>query len=236
MRFLKNKLLRAQKAREKRQSNFNPLTDLCRPEKNNIKPQNVKIEESIFPNYRSYVSQSIQTPLDGVNIEEYSQSETNSTETSESHFNIVPEPEITISLKKICPSATKNIMINFGKAIISFVTSIIAIQYLRPRLLIENLSFSQFNIFVTQGKMKISGMRALRSLLKIEDDDSPELKACKRVFQYMSETFIKYYSYEWVMKSRLVHKEVYLACRLKMLRRIQNPEQFTYILMKNESW
>ena len=126
--------------------------------------------------------------------------------------------------------ATKNIVVNFGKAIASFAASSLAFPYLADLIEKENITSADFTQFINKSKSKIGGIDSFRNLLLINEDcDAPKLQACKRVFAGIAEIFIKYFSVNWITHGRVTHKLVYLKYRFKILRRIRNPEMFTYI-------
>lgn len=126
--------------------------------------------------------------------------------------------------------ATKNIVINFGKAIASFAVSPLATPYLEQILEKENITSKEFTDFVNEAKAGIGGIDSFRLLLLIDESrDTPRLAACKRAFAAISTVFIKYFSVNWITHGRVAHKLTYLKYRFKVLRRIQNPEFFTYI-------
>jgi len=60
-------------------------------------------------------------------------------------------------------------------------------------------------------------------------EDSKEVAAVKRGFAEVGEVFIKNFSVNWAFHSRVFHKEAHLKFRYKMLRRVRNPELFTYL-------
>lgn len=124
---------------------------------------------------------------------------------------------------------TKNIVINFGRAISSFATSKLSLDYLEPLIVQEKVMLSGFTNFISTRKVAIGGISSLRSLLLITCQDSEEDAAYKRIFKALSEIFIKYFSVNWITHGRMGHKSVYLKYRFKMLRRVQNPETFTYL-------
>jgi len=124
---------------------------------------------------------------------------------------------------------TKNITINYSKAIISFATSYLASPYLKPLLDKENLQVSEFNDFILGAKQNIGGISSFKRLLLAHPGDSPRETLFKKIFTFISEIFIKYFSVNWIMHGKVTHKITYLKYRFKMLRRIQNPEDFTYI-------
>lgn len=125
--------------------------------------------------------------------------------------------------------ATKNLAKNYGKAIASFATTEIALPYLVPILLKEGLSMSDFLTYMKLAKDSIQGIDSFRAFLLITKGDSALNVAQKRAFQGISIAFIKYFSVNWIMHGRISNKIVYLKYRFKVLRRIQNPESFTYL-------
>lgn len=127
-------------------------------------------------------------------------------------------------------NSTKNMSINYGKTISSFSTSQLAIPYLEPYLKSCEVVLHDFVSFVNQAKGNIGGISSLRSLLVIDEkSDAKQIVIFKRIFKMIAEVFIKYFSVNWITHGRLTHKLVYLKFRAKMLRRIQNPELFTYV-------
>lgn len=126
-------------------------------------------------------------------------------------------------------SDTKNITINYGKAIISFATSSLALPYLKPLLQRFEITLGDFISFISPSKSGIGSIGSLRNLLLIFQDDLERVVACKKVFRLIGEIFIKFFSVNWIIHGKVVHKMTYLKYRSKMLRRIQNPEYFTYI-------
>ena len=132
------------------------------------------------------------------------------------------------STKNQCHN-TKNISINYGKAIISFAVSHLAIPYLEPWLKDAKIAYPEFIAFLEKSKESIGGIKGLRSLLMTCPEDNPQMLAYKNTFKVISEVFIKYFSVSWIIHGKVVHKMTYLKYRFNMLRRIRNPENFTYI-------
>jgi len=124
---------------------------------------------------------------------------------------------------------TKNIVKNYGKAICTFAVSYPALPYLAVILEEQHLPLEQFVKYINQIKDSIDGLHHFRSILLINEDDSSELVAKKKAFIAIGKVFIKYFSVNWIYNSRVFHKEAHLKFRFKMLRRIQNPELFTYL-------
>ena len=125
--------------------------------------------------------------------------------------------------------STKNIAKNFGKAICNFSISAISLPYLTPILEKEHIEYSAYKIFIKRSKQNIDGLFSFRSVLLVEENDTEQIKAAKRVFKAIGEIFVKYFSVNWIYHGKVLHKKAHLTFRFKMLRRIQNPELFTYL-------
>jgi len=118
----------------------------------------------------------------------------------------------------------KKININYVKAIVSFANSHIAIPYLKTLLQSENVRFTDFTNFMNPEKVQINGICAFEALITIGKTDDAITAACKRMLKALSVVFIKYFSVNWIIHSKLTNKLAYLKHRFKILRRIQNPE------------
>jgi len=125
--------------------------------------------------------------------------------------------------------STKNVVKNYGKAICSFAVSDLALPYLNPIIMNENVKLEDFVHFVSSIKETIESIQSFRTVLLESEDDKEEIKAFRRIFASIGEVFIKYFSVNWIFSGRVTHKDAHLKFRFKMLRRIKNPENFTYI-------
>jgi hypothetical protein len=125
--------------------------------------------------------------------------------------------------------ATKNIVKNYAKAIANFVLSPISLPYLYAILKDKSNSLDEFLDFVKVAKESIQGIDTFRYFLLAQENDSSELRAFKDTFKAISIIFIKYFSVNWIAHSRLKNKLVYLKYRFRILRRITNPDSFTYL-------
>ena len=125
--------------------------------------------------------------------------------------------------------STKNIAKNYGSAIASFACSDLCKPYIKPLLRQEHITSNTFQKFAQHAKKSILGIDSFRNTLLIKTEDSEESAACKRIFQKIAEIFIKYFSVNWIFTAKIMHKLVYLKYRYKILRRVQNPEFFTYM-------
>jgi len=126
-------------------------------------------------------------------------------------------------------AGSKNVVKNFGKQMASFSCSVLSMPYLVPLAQQFNVTTSGFLDWIEEHKTRINSISALRSLLLITEDDSPEVKSYKKIFQQLGEIFIKYFSVNWIFNGRISNKLVHLKYRFRMLRRIRNPESFTYL-------
>lgn len=121
------------------------------------------------------------------------------------------------------PYSNKRILADFGEAISSFVSSDLALPYLSP-FLYDNMSLGGFRDFVESKNYVLTTTGRFYSLLRVEDDDEEEVVIYKKIFRNLAEIFIKYFSVNWIINSKLNNKLVYLKNRLKVLRRIRNPQ------------
>jgi hypothetical protein len=140
-----------------------------------------------------------------------------------------PEKPKRKAKKQKTRNPTKNISINYGKAIISFAISHVALPYLAEFFDDFDYCYSRFVNFLKDCRKRMNGMHALKSFLIVEKKDDEEMRQFKYVFQKISEVFINYFSINWITYGKVSEKLVYLKYRSKMLRRIKNPEMFTYI-------
>ena len=125
--------------------------------------------------------------------------------------------------------ATKSIAKNYGKAICSFSCSELAIPYLDPLLKQENTNRADFIQFMKSAKRSIESLQSFRSLLLITAKDDIRTASFKKIFGLLGEVFIKFFSVNWIFSGKILHKESHLQFRFKMLRRIKNPQFFTYL-------
>jgi hypothetical protein len=124
---------------------------------------------------------------------------------------------------------TKNIVKNYGQAICKFTSSPLALPYLNEFLKRENVDLKGFIAFISKSKSSIDGIQHFRSVLLPKKNDSKLITSYKKMFQDISEVFIKYFSVNWIFHSKVFHREAHLKFRFKMLRRIKNPKLFTYL-------
>jgi hypothetical protein len=86
--------------------------------------------------------------------------------------------------------------------------------------------------FITHaGKMReyIQNINNFRSAILPLETDTEEVKRHKRIFRKLAEIFMKYFAVNWIFSGKLHYRKVYLKHRGSMLRRIRQPESFTYL-------
>jgi len=135
--------------------------------------------------------------------------------------------------KPACPEGnSKNIVKNYGKALCSFASSNIAVIYVEgivSKKGYKSVKTCNFMSYIKGKKESINSIESLRKLLIAEENDAEEIKAYKDIFKEVSVTFLKYFAVNWIYGGKLMHKNAHLKYRFKMLRRVQNPEFFTYL-------
>jgi len=123
----------------------------------------------------------------------------------------------------------KNVVKNYGKAMCTFAYSDLATPYLEPIVKEENVTLNGFTEWIQDNKERVDSIDSLRWLLLPSSKEDEETACYKRVFQKISEIFLKFFSLNWIYSGRLTHKETHLSFRRKMLRRVKNPVLFTYL-------
>ena len=135
--------------------------------------------------------------------------------------------------KPTCPKGhSKNIVKNYGKALCAFASSHLAVPYLEN--MIEKNDYSTIEVvlfaeYIKEKKAQVNNIESLRRLLIVDNDDDDEMSVYKKLFKEISIIFLKYFSVNWIYSGRLKHKDAHLKFRFNMLRRVQNPEKFTYL-------
>jgi len=123
----------------------------------------------------------------------------------------------------------KNVVKNYGKAMCSFAYSDLARPYLEPIVKEEKVTVDGFSEWIQDNKERVDSIDSLRWLLLPTPKEDEDTVKYKRVFQKISEIFLKFFSLNWIYSGRLTHKETHLSFRRKMLRRVKNPVLFTYL-------
>jgi hypothetical protein len=124
---------------------------------------------------------------------------------------------------------TKNIVKNYGNAIVGFAISSLAVPYLEHFSKHESFKISDFQKYFARKKGSISGISTFRTLLEESEKDTSIERVYKRIFRELAVVFVKYFSVNWIFSGKLKHKIAHLKFRYPILRRIQKPELFTYL-------
>jgi hypothetical protein len=82
---------------------------------------------------------------------------------------------------------------------------------------------------VYEKKTGLTNISNFRNLLKEYPEDGEHENALKRVFKSIAEIFVKYFSTNWIFSGKVTYRDEHLKFRYKMLRRIKNPDLFTYL-------
>ncbi len=123
--------------------------------------------------------------------------------------------------------SSKNVAKNYGRAICNFILSPLSEPYLIPLMEHYQIEERCFRKYVHDKRDGIVGMHELKGLLLIQNKDSVKIIGFKKSAQSLAETFIKFFSVNWIFSGKLTYKMEYLKFRNKLLRRVRNPELFT---------
>ena len=115
---------------------------------------------------------------------------------------------------------TKNIIINFGKAILTFAMSDLAKEYIDRYFHKEGINIDSFNDFVSEMKPRISGYKNFEAAFWADEEDNEEIVFYKKALKMLGVVFMKYFSVNWIIHGKIAHKLVYLQNRFAILRRI----------------
>ena len=126
-------------------------------------------------------------------------------------------------------TSCKNIMKNYSRALVNFATSEVCLPYLTERLEQQHISRDFFQDVLLSRKSKINCISSLRQLLLPHVSDQQDIAGFKRVFREICEIFLKCFAVNWIFNSKVNNKMGHLRYRFKILRRVQNPEYFTYL-------
>ena len=144
---------------------------------------------------------------------------------SENYFKRVEPPKTKVS-------QGARIVRNYAQAICTFAYSALATPYLQRIIEKEYKGKVQAHYFqrsIKSQKKKVSTIRSLRDLLLLKPEDTEKEAIYKKLFGEISEIFIKYFSVNWIFSGKVKLTDEHLKFRHKMLRRIRDPEHFTYL-------
>lgn len=126
-------------------------------------------------------------------------------------------------------TSAKNIIKNYGRVLANFAASDLALPYLIKLAEQENIEPKEFRKFIASKTKQARCIKGLRDLLLVNEKDDNVAVAYKRIFRELAIIFMKFFSVNWIFGGKLCDKKIHLKYRFKILRRIQNPEFFTYL-------
>ena len=125
-------------------------------------------------------------------------------------------------------SRLKNIIKNYGQKCANFAIGEHGYPIIKQKL--DQEEISRFRHFIRSKVKGITSIHNFREMLLAADDDTAEIEKFKEVFQFVSVIFIENYSMNWIMNSeRLKDVKGHIFARFKILRRVKDPKNFTYI-------
>ena len=127
------------------------------------------------------------------------------------------------------PLSSNNVMKNYSRALTNFALSDIAQPYVESSLKSHGIARVYFYRFIRKDKQKMNCIQSLRNKLLIYPSDVENVAKCKKVFQAVCEVFLKYFSVNWIFSSKVNDRMTHLKYRFKILRRVRDPEHFTYL-------
>lgn len=182
----------------------------------------IKLEESIKKEH----CDTINLKLEDETASSYSQqSKTRRNTRYKDSYECLPKSHQAKTTKR--PNS-KHIIKNFGKAMCTFACSTMAQPYLQDILKNGNIKVHEFQNYIKGKRDIIDSMKSIRDLLLVRKNDDEKLRTYKEIFQKISIIFIKFFSVNWIFQGKMTYKQAHVNARFKMLRRIRNPEQFTY--------
>jgi len=134
-----------------------------------------------------------------------------------------------VEKRKAKRSLGNNVMKNYASAMVNFALSRMAEPYLARCTLVRGMPPQMFRQLLSSKKRKTNSIKSFRELLVIDENDCEVTKVVKTLFQETSKVFLKHFSVNWIYNSKLNDKQKYLKYRMKLFRRVENPEQFTYL-------
>jgi len=121
---------------------------------------------------------------------------------------------------------------NYAKALCSFAYSDLALSYLQEIMkeqYNDTVEAEGFRRYIKEKKRNTASISSLRDLLLESDNDSENEKKYKQIFAEISIIFIKFFSVNWIFSGKMKYRLEHVKYRHRMLRRIRNPEFFTYL-------
>ena len=122
-----------------------------------------------------------------------------------------------------------NIIKNYGRAMTNFAISTMARTFLRPILEKLQIELPAFQKYIEERKKSANCIKKLRQMLPFDDEIGTAEYPFKKAFQEICIKFLKFFCVNWLYNSKIAEKITHLKYRFKILRRIKNPQFFTYL-------
>ena len=136
------------------------------------------------------------------------------------------QKECLVEKKKSQSELLKNITKNYGKACSKFASGQDGLLYLRKQAKDEEET-REFQDFVRSNAENIKNIPFFREAVLVMPNDSPKVAKFKNIFKSLCEIFLSKYAVKWIFSSKqLLNRRGHLSYRRKILRRIQDPENF----------
>jgi hypothetical protein len=120
----------------------------------------------------------------------------------------------------------KNITKNYGKACSKFASGPIGLPFLMEFITDEE-EIKEFQEYIKSNAEHIKNIPFFRNCLHVGPTDPPKIAKFKTIFKTLCELFVSRYASKWIYtSSQLLNRKGHLSYRRKMLRRIQDPENF----------
>jgi len=122
-----------------------------------------------------------------------------------------------------------NIMKNYGRAMTNFALSTMAKPYLKGITEKLGISLESFQQYIKERKKSANCIKQLRAMLPLGSGEDEENFELKTAFQKICIIFLKFFVANWLYGSKICEKVIHLKYRFKIMRRVKNPQYFTYL-------
>jgi len=120
----------------------------------------------------------------------------------------------------------KNITKNYGKACSKFASGTVGLPFLKT-FITDDEEIKEFQEYIKSNAEHIKNIPFFRDCLHVSPTNPPKIAKFKKIFKQLCELFVSRYASKWIYtSSQLLNRKGHLAYRRKMLRRIQDPENF----------
>ena len=134
--------------------------------------------------------------------------------------------ELLVERKKSQTELLKNITKNYGKACSKFACGPDGLTFLK-KYVIDEEETKEFQEFTKSNAENIKNIPFFRESILVMPNDPPKIAKFKKIFKSLCETFVSRFAVKWIFSSKqLLNRRGHLSYRRKILRRIQDPENF----------